>query len=138
MAADQKLLNEQLLIGLTYTGTFAQGLESGLKTYVASMDTAFKAGQDLVKVATDSMTRNFTDFFDVTSKGFLDFQKLAISVLGDIERQLIKTLISQPLTQGITTGNFSGLLSAFGLSSGIQAVPGISGGLPSSATECRA
>ena len=125
--ATQKLVNDLTVASKDFTGTMAEGWTRGATEYAYSVKTSFQAGQELAKVTTASMEKNFTDFFDASSKGFLDFGKLAINVLEDINRELIKVMLVQPLVKGITGGS-SSALSAISALLGIGASGTSSGG----------
>jgi hypothetical protein len=104
----EKAVNELTAANKEYTGTFGEGFQKGVLEYQYSVKTAFQGGQEIAKSMTSSMEKDFMTFFDHTSKGFLNFHDLAVSLLADVEKALIKTLLVQPLVAAITgamTGN---------------------------------
>jgi lambda family phage tail tape measure protein len=125
--AVEKATTDLTVANQVYVGSFGEGMKIEILKYSASVNSAFNAGASLANTASKAMENSFTSFFDATSKKFLDFNSLALSVFGDIERQAIKLAISQPLTNSIM-GSLGGLFGG-----GTQVVPGIAGGLPANA-----
>ena len=132
----QKAVNELTAENKAYTGTFGEGFQKGVTEYQYSVKTAFQGGEEIAKSMTSSMEKNFMTFFDHTSKGFLNFHDLAVSLLADVEKALIKTLLVQPLVSGITgamTGNMPSASSLGPLGSLFDSLFG--GGSTAAATE---
>ena len=108
LSLDQKIKTVQRTVtDLTvtqqeYTGTFVEGMDKALKQYTQDAPTAFQAGATVAKSVTADMERDFTTFFNHTSKGFLNFHDLAVSLCNDIENALIKTLLVHPLVASLT------------------------------------
>lgn len=86
------------------TGTLQEGLTEGIKRYINVLTTEFQKGLSIVRDVTQAMEGAFMNFFDVTSKGFMKFHELARSILNDIYKALLRTLIVQPLVGAITRG----------------------------------
>jgi lambda family phage tail tape measure protein len=106
----QKAVNDLTADSLKYTGTFSQGFQQQMAEYTENAQTAFQAGASVAKAVTSSMEQNFMKFFDHTSKAFMNFHDLAISLMNDIENALIKALVVNPLISTIT-GAISGTSS---------------------------
>lgn len=101
-----------------YTGTFTEGVQSGMAQYAASLESSFQKGVNVSQDATSAMKAGFDNFFDHTSDGFMDLANLATKVMNAISRSIIENLISKPLAAGL--GSFvTGLLGA-GSSGGTQ------------------
>lgn len=95
-----------------YTGTFTEGLEEGIRFYIASAKTVLQQGEELAARAAEAMKSAFSDFFDVTSDNFMKFGKLAISVLTSIQKKMAD-MLSDELTNYIMKG-IKGLISGSG------------------------
>jgi lambda family phage tail tape measure protein len=116
-----------------YTGTFTEGVQSGMAQYAASLESNFQRGVNVAQDAADSMKQGFNDFFDHTSDGFMDLGNLATKVMNDISRSLIENLISKPLAAGL--GSFvTGLLSGNGGHEAGHAFPSAHGNVFAGAT----
>jgi tape measure domain-containing protein len=50
---------------------------------------------------TNSMENAFMNFFDATSNGFLNFRDLALNVLNDIYKAVLRNMVIQPMVGGI-------------------------------------
>lgn len=87
-------------------GTIADGFRY---QFNEQMPTDFENGIELMKTMTGSLDDAWTSFFDRQSDSFGDFGDLAESILKDIEKQMIKTQLVQPLTTAT-----SSLLSSVG------------------------
>jgi len=96
-----------------YTGTFADGIQSGMAQYLASLDSNFQQGVNVARDSAGAMTDSFNDFLDRTSDGFMDLGNLATKVGNDIYKSMVENLISKPAAAGI--GSF--VTSLFGGSS---------------------
>jgi hypothetical protein len=66
---------------------------------------------DATKTITSGMEDSFSNFLDYTSDKFLDFKSLALDVLNEIYKAMLKAMIIQPLVNGITSG-LGGLFSS--------------------------
>jgi lambda family phage tail tape measure protein len=107
LTEQNRLLQEQ-------TGTFQGGLIAGLREYAYNMQTAFQSGKQAVQSLTSAMTSGFETFFDYTSEKFLDFRELALSVLNDIYKELVKSMIINPAVGAISKGLGGVLSNLFG------------------------
>jgi hypothetical protein len=103
-------VNDLTVDSLKYTGTFAQGFQQEMVQYTNNAQTAFQAGAAVAKSVASSMEQDFMKFFDHTSKAFMNFHDLAVSLMNDIENALIKALVVNPLVSAIT-GAISGTSS---------------------------
>jgi len=92
-------LNERLR---EQTGTLSEGFLEAIYDYSEKVRSAFMRAKEAGTQITSSMENAFMNFFDVTSEGFLNFGKLAESILNDIYKALLKALIIQPLTEALT------------------------------------
>lgn len=81
-------------------GTFKEGLIEGLNRYQRDAQTAFQGGLRVVQDVTSGMTSAFETFFDYTSDKFMDFGNLAMDILNDIYKAVMKALVIEPLVQG--------------------------------------
>jgi lambda family phage tail tape measure protein len=91
-------LNEKLR---ELTGTYIEGLFEAFYEFAEKSNSAFlkakEAGQNIIS----SMEKAFSNFFNVTSKGFLDFGTLARDVLFSIYKELLKILVLQPIVNAV-------------------------------------
>ncbi len=91
-------------------GIWADGLKFH-EQFNTTLKSDFENAIDLMSTATNSLQSNFESFFDHQSKNFLDFGKLAKSVINDIGKQIIKQQIVAPLAKS-GSSFFSGLLGS--------------------------
>jgi hypothetical protein len=94
---EMDLLREQREREKKFYGTFGEGMKEGFQ----NMQTAYQDGLQAAQEITQGMTSAFESFFDYTSQGFMNFRDLAMNILNDIYKALMRTLIIQPLVQGI-------------------------------------
>lgn len=91
-------LNEKLR---ELTGSYIEGLFEAFYEFAEKSNSAFlkakEAGQNIIS----SMEKAFANFFDVTSKGFLDFGALARDILFSIYKELLKILVLQPIVNAV-------------------------------------
>ena len=88
---------------LRENGNMLDGFMDSYNDYVMNMPNAFENGVDLMKATIDSLDRSFMDFFDSQSDAFMDFGKLGKSILRDIEKELIRTQVVQPITSATSS-----------------------------------
>jgi len=86
-----------------YTGTFTEGVQSGMAQYTASLESNFQRGVRIAEDTASAMTDGFNSFFDHTSDGFLDLANLARNVGNDVYKSMVESLISKPLAAGLGT-----------------------------------
>lgn len=86
------------------------------KTSQDEVNDSLKTGITIVKSFADTvdgqLTKAFTDFFDLTSKQFMDFKDLATSVARAVINELIQVFIVQKLV-GLVKGTISDFGSLF-------------------------
>lgn len=78
-----------------------KGLNKSVIEYSKSIPDVNEALEKVGSVGLQSLENGFMDFFDVTSEGFMDMEKLGKDVLKSIYKELIKTMLVQPLVGGI-------------------------------------
>ena len=84
-----------------------KGLGKAVIEYSKKVPDLNEALESVANSGLASLESGFMDFFDVTSEGFMNMEKLGKDVLQSIYKELIKTMLVQPLVSGI--GNtFSG------------------------------
>jgi TP901 family phage tail tape measure protein len=96
------------------------GFAKALQSYKDSIPTITEALEQVGNVGLQSLENGFMNFFDVTNKGFMDMGDLAKSVIQEIYKELIRTLIVKQAVSGIGSIVTSGIGSLF--SSGASAV----------------
>lgn len=82
----------------------------------------------IIEAVGNSMENSMMDFFDHTSKGFMDMKNLANNVLNSILQQMIKMSIVNPLVGAITSGvgsYFGGTVTA-NAQGGVYSSPSLS------------
>jgi lambda family phage tail tape measure protein len=103
-------LNEKLR---ELTGSYIEGLFEAFYEFAEKSNSAFlkakEAGQNIIS----SMEKAFSDFFDVTSKGFLDFGALARDILFSIYKELLKILVIHPIVNAVLN-NVGGFFKPIG------------------------
>lgn len=113
--------------------TAFEGFMQGLSDYVATYSSIADNIRSTTQYLAYDMESAFTDFFSVTSDNFLNFRSLAITVLGDIQRELARMLVRMAMAGiggyflggGMNTGapahinvTPGGVTTAFGMHSG--------------------
>jgi len=95
-------LAEQQLLLLELTGTFDQGLVSGLRNFITQQENAFAKGIELAQALTEEISTNLTDAFVDIIKGtktakeaFLDFARDTVEA---ILRVIIQMIILKALS----------------------------------------
>ena len=90
------------------TGTLSEGFLEAIYEYSEKVSSAFMRAKEAGSQMISSMEKAFMEFFDVSSKGFLNFGNLAKTILLSIYKEMLKILVIQPLVRTIT-GFFGGL-----------------------------
>jgi len=111
-------LNEKLR---ELTGSYVEGLFEAFYEFTEKSNSAFlkakEAGQNIIS----SMEKAFSNFFDVTAEGFLNFGNLVRDILFSIYKELLKILVLQPVVNAVLNyvGGFfkpiGGIMHAGGL-----------------------
>ena len=86
------------------TGSPMEGFVAGLKNYSQQAKTIYEEMEDAGKRVAQAMENSFMRFFDYTSKDFMNFGKLAESILHDIYMEAMRMAIVKPLVTGIASG----------------------------------
>lgn len=94
------------------TGTALEGFIQGIKDYLEQLPSSFESARQGAREIISDMGKAFTNFFDVTSKNFMNFKSLVISILQTIYKELLKVLLIQPLMRAIGIG-FTGIFGGF-------------------------
>lgn len=87
--------------------SFSNGWTLANEKFLQGQQTTAQQAMAIYGAMTSSMTSSFTDFFDATSDGFMDFKKLAVSVMQAVLREIIQVMIVKQLVSGIM-GIFTG------------------------------
>ena len=102
--------------------TIYAGLNQGLAEYSRRYGNVADRIKNMTSSVTYKMESSFTNFLDVTSDKFLKFGALVEDVLGQIQKQLIRSMIVQPLIS-----NLSNLSLGGGMNTGAPAHVGAGG-----------
>ena len=89
---------------LKFMDTMDQGVQFYLQQLQFQSQNSAQQIVDIMNTMSSSMTSAFGDFFDSTSKGFMDFGNLATSVLNDIEKEIMKMYVISPAINAIMDG----------------------------------
>ncbi len=107
-------LAEQQLLLLELTGTFDQGLVSGLRNFITSQENAFAKGIELAQALTSEISTNLTNAFVDIIKGTKSakeaFQDFARDTVEAILRVIIQMIILKALS--LALGGVPGLAVA--------------------------
>ena len=89
---------------LKFMDTMDQGVQFYLQQLQFQSQNSAQQIVDIMNTMSSSMTSAFGNFFDSTSKGFMDFGNLATSVLNDIEKEIMKMYVISPAINAIMDG----------------------------------
>lgn len=98
----KKELESKLKMGEISTELYNDSLDYEDKLLSKSLNRYSETGQ-IIEAVGNTMESSMMDFFDHTSKGFMDMKSLANNVLNSILQQMIKMSIVNPLVQGATS-----------------------------------
>lgn len=97
---------------------FMHTMDEGIKFYLQRLQFETKnSAQNMVAIMdtmSSSMNSAFGNFFDNSSKGFLDFGSLATQVLTDVEKQIMQMYVISPVVNALMGGISSYASGAFG------------------------
>ena len=93
------------------------GIKKAFGDYVQSIPSANQALENLTNGAISAMQSGMTNFFDISSDGFLDMGQLAKSVLSSILQQIIQNIVVAQIMRAIMGGFSSGSAEIGGVSS---------------------
>jgi TP901 family phage tail tape measure protein len=85
-------------------GSPLEGFVAGLNKYSNEAGTIYMRMEQAGLQIARSMENAFMNFFDYTSEGFMKFGKLAISILNEIYKEILRIMIIKPLVAAITKG----------------------------------
>ena len=117
-----KVVEEYYTESIRMADLYKKGQEDYIYAIQYALEEWLRRNNDIVAQSSDSinsiissMENAFMNFFDVTSKGFLNFGSLARAVIVSIYQELLKLLVIKPLTKFIVGGIFGGLFHEGGL-----------------------
>jgi len=108
-------LDDQMLKGEISDEYYTKALENENLLHRKTMSDLSMTGV-VIQSLTDSLTSGFQDFFNVSSEGFMDFGKLAQSVLDDILNDMLKIIVKQQIIGSMGAGGVggTGIMGALG------------------------
>ena len=106
-AKEIKALRDAEITRIKNSDDFVAGWQLANAEFLRNAKTTAEQAMEVYGALTSSMTSGFENFFDMTSDGFMDFGKLATSILQDVYKAAVRAMIVQPLVNGIM-GAFTG------------------------------
>lgn len=86
------------------TGTYEEGIKKGFSDWAYDAASAFEQGAASAVAVANTMEEAMLGFLDTTGDAFLDWEKLVINVLHEIQQEMLKALIVKPIVKAMTEG----------------------------------